>query len=241
MPKIEWEFENAQRLGGDTLERVRARYLGRMWDLSEFMKTLKQKFTSWFNREHDRVGTLWESRFKSVIVEGRWHSLLKVAAYIDLNAVRAGIVGDPADYRWCGYSEAVAGDRPARRGLAAILDEMDGRADWRDIGPRYRKVLFGIGEASTAKLGISPGEVAKVWEAGGRMSLAQLLRCRIRYFTDGLAIGSESFIEHVFRAVPAAFSETRRSGARRMRGGEWGELRSARALRVRAIDLGGDG
>ncbi len=71
MPKIEWEFENAQRLGGDTLERVRARYLRRMWDLSEFMKTLKQKFTSWFNREHDRVGTLWESRFKSVIVEGQ--------------------------------------------------------------------------------------------------------------------------------------------------------------------------
>jgi hypothetical protein len=37
-----------------------------------------------------------------------------VAAYIDLNPVRAGIVKDPADYRWSGYAEAVAGLKPAR-------------------------------------------------------------------------------------------------------------------------------
>ncbi len=79
-----------------------------MWDLSEFMKTLKQKFTSGFNRQQGREGTLWERRFKSVLVEGSWNCILKVAAYIDLNAVRAGLVDDPKDYRWCGYGEAVA-------------------------------------------------------------------------------------------------------------------------------------
>ncbi len=102
MIAVEWEFAEAQRMGGEVLERLRARYLKRMWDLSEFMKTLKQKFTLWFNRKHQRVGVLWESRFKSVIVEGHWNSLLKVAAYIDLNSVRAGMVDDPKDYRWCG-------------------------------------------------------------------------------------------------------------------------------------------
>ncbi|MCP4241787.1 MAG: chemotaxis protein CheW, partial [bacterium] len=91
MLAVEWEFAEAQRLGGTTHERLRARFLKRMWDLSEFMKTLKQKFTFWFNRHHDRVGVLWESRFKSVVVEGHWNSLLKVAAYIDLNSVRAGL------------------------------------------------------------------------------------------------------------------------------------------------------
>ena len=45
MVAVEWEFEDAQRAGGLALERVRAKYLRRMWDLSEFMKTLKQKFT----------------------------------------------------------------------------------------------------------------------------------------------------------------------------------------------------
>jgi len=168
---VAWEFAEAQRLGGEALERVRAKYLRRMWDLSEFMKTLKQKFTGWFNRKHARVGTLWESRFKSVVVEGSWQCLLKVAAYIDLNAVRAGMVEDPKDYRWCGYAEAVGGDRAARRGLAAALADFkagagDGGGDggnasahahahatWRDVGPRYRKVLFGIGEETAERGG----------------------------------------------------------------------------------------
>ena len=71
MIAIEWELGEAQRAGERRLEEWRQKYLRRMWDLSEFMKTLKQKFTAWFNRKHDRVGTLWESRFKSVLVENR--------------------------------------------------------------------------------------------------------------------------------------------------------------------------
>ena len=101
-------------MGGVVHERWRAKYLKRMWDLSEFMKTLKQKFTGWFNRQSGRQGTLWERRFKSVLVEGSWGCLLKVAAYIDLNSVRAGMVDDPKDYRWSGYAQAVAG--PGWRG-----------------------------------------------------------------------------------------------------------------------------
>jgi hypothetical protein len=60
------------------------------------------------------LGTLWEGRFKSVLVEGTGQTLSTMAAYIDLNPVRAGIVKDPADYRWSGYAEAVEepiGDR----------------------------------------------------------------------------------------------------------------------------------
>ncbi len=49
-----------------------------------------QRFSQWFNRRHDRVGRLWESRFKSVLLEGSRETLIKVAAYVDLNAVRAG-------------------------------------------------------------------------------------------------------------------------------------------------------
>ncbi|MFT4550667.1 MAG: putative transposase [Verrucomicrobiales bacterium] len=239
MIAIEWEFSEAQRLGGRVLKELRARFLKRMWDLSEFMKTLKQKFTLWFNREHERVGVLWESRFKSVIVEGHWNSLLKVAAYIDLNAVRAGIVDDPKDYRWCGYSEAEAGDRVARRGISSALDDMKGGATWRDVGSRYRRILFGIGEGNTVRVGLSKASVAKVWEAGGRLSLAQLLRCRVRYFSDGLVVGSEYFVESVFAVMRKAFAPGRKDGARRMRGGGgWDGMRVARALRVKPIDPG---
>jgi REP element-mobilizing transposase RayT len=240
---VESEFEDAQRIGGEVLERVRAKFLRRMWDLSEFMKTLKQKFTGWFNRLHERVGTLWESRFKSVIVDGSWNSLVRVAAYIDLNAVRAGLVEDPKDYRWCGYGEAVAGVMQARKGLALAFSDGGAVSNWRGVGPRYRKILFGIGEGNSERAGLSREEVEKVWRAGGRLSLAQLLRCRIRYFSDGFAVGSASFIEGVFLQNRGAFAKDRDRGARTMRGGDWGGMRVARNLRIQPIRVssGGDG
>jgi putative transposase len=241
MIAIEWEFAEAERAGGTTLEKLHSRYLRRMWDLSEFVKTLKQKFTLWFNRTHDRVGTLWESRYKSVLVEGSWNCLLRVAAYIDLNAVRAGLVDDPKDYPWCGYGEAVAGDRSARKGLAAALADIKPSATWRDVAPSYRKILFGIGEETGNRAGISREEVAKVWEAGGRLSLAQILRCRVRHLSDGLAIGTAPFIEAIFRAKRSTFSEKRKEGARKLPRGEWDGLCSARALRVNPISPSGDG
>ena len=129
----------------------------------------------------------------------------------------------------------MAGDRVARKGLAAALADVKLDADWGDVGPRYRKVLFGIGEENAARAGISREEVAKVWRAGGEMTLAQLLRCTVRYLSDGLAIGSEAFVERIFELKREAFSEKRVSGARKMVGGDWGELRTARALRVDAV------
>lgn len=105
------ELENARKEGDEALvAEIRARFTYRMHDLSEFMKTLLQRFTRWFNREHNRRGTLWEERYKSVIVESGV-AARTIAAYIDLNPVRAGMVSDPADYRWSGYGEAVGGGK----------------------------------------------------------------------------------------------------------------------------------
>ena len=58
-----------------------------------------QRFTMWYNHNYGRVGTLWSERFKSTLVEGKRFTLQIVAAYIDLNPVRAGIVRDPKQYR----------------------------------------------------------------------------------------------------------------------------------------------
>jgi hypothetical protein len=81
------------------------------------MKELKQRFTQWYNRRMGRKGTLWEEHFKRVLVEGDEKALMTVAAYIDLNPVRAGMVERVEDYRWFGYGSAVAGNRWAREGL----------------------------------------------------------------------------------------------------------------------------
>ena len=73
-----------------------------MFDLSEFVKDVKQRFSQSYNRRHGRKGALWEERFKSVLLEGNVGTLSTVSAYIDLNPMRAGIVDDPKDYRFSG-------------------------------------------------------------------------------------------------------------------------------------------
>ena len=112
-------------------------YTRRMGDLGLFMKTLKQRFSQWFNRKHQRKGTLWEDRYHSTIVEYQGyskpvtgtdreaaevksHAARVVAAYIDLNPIRAGIVDDPKDYAWSSYGAAVRGDKEALCGLQAL-------------------------------------------------------------------------------------------------------------------------
>jgi hypothetical protein len=66
--------------------------------------------------------------------------------------------------------------------------------------------------------------------------LAAMLRCRVRYFTDGAVIGSKAFVNDVFAAARERFTEKRKEGARRMKGSgkaAAGVLWSARDLRVR--------
>ncbi len=180
---------------GDPLgDAWRRRQLALMGDVSQFMKLLKQRFSVWFNRTHQRFGTLWAERFKSVLVEPKNKVVETMAAYIDLNAVRAGLVADPKDYRFCGYGEAVAGHPAARAGLRSILagETLPG---WEQAQADYRLTLFGVGSGARPGEGtISPTELAKVVNDRGRLPLATVLRCRIRHFTDGAVIGGELFV-----------------------------------------------
>ncbi|MCP4633760.1 MAG: hypothetical protein GY855_12605 [candidate division Zixibacteria bacterium] len=67
-------------------------------DLSEFVKDVKVTFSRFYNRRHNRIGTLWADRFKSLIVQDG-STLINCLSYIDLNPVRAGIVERPEEYR----------------------------------------------------------------------------------------------------------------------------------------------
>jgi len=115
-----YEAEKGLHEHGRVDPDIRERMLARMGDLSEFMKEFKQRFSKWYNIRHQRFGTLWAERFRSVLVEDQSGVLETVSAYIDLNAVRAGLVEDPKDYRHCGYAAAVAGDARARSGLLSL-------------------------------------------------------------------------------------------------------------------------
>jgi len=179
--------------GDELADAWRERLLNRMGEVSAFMKTVKQRFSVWYNKTHGRYGTLWADRFKSVLVEGSPRSLAMVAAYIDLNPVRAGLADDPAQYRWCGYSEAMAGHPRAREGLSRVFHQK--HPSWDVALSHYRKLIFGIGQGGRHdQVKISRERTIAVMRTEGTVQTAEALRCRIRYFTDGLAIGSRGFI-----------------------------------------------
>ena len=219
-------------------EAIKARYTCRMYDLSEFVKTLKQRYTQSYNRRHGRKGTLWEERYKSVLIGGRG-ALLTVAAYIDLNAVRAGLVDDPADYRFCGYGEAVGGSKAAREGLMTLFRHLDHQSDWKEGARLYREQLYirGESDAEDAKPGFSPEAVQAVLDAGGTLPKGQALRCRVRYFSDGVILGSQNFVDAAFQRHRSYFSAKRTTGARPMRHGDWGNLYTAHRLKMGVIGL----
>ena len=226
-------------------EEIAGPYLVRMHDLSEFMNGLLKRFTRWFNRQHQRTGTLWEDRFKSVIVESGVPARA-VAAYIDLNPARAGIVKDPADYRWSSYGEAIgAGDRSAagkasRGGLVRALLCAEGvghdASRWSEVSARYRLLLRqaierkGGGAKASVRSGGEAGAVTSPQMASfdakdthqeafaTEMGFAGILMKRMRYFSAGVVIGSRECVDSCFEIARERFGSCRKSGARRMRG-----------------------
>lgn len=200
-------------------DALKARYTRRMYNLSEFVKTLKQRFTMSYNRRHNRQGTLWESRFKSVLFEGSRRALWTLACYIDLNAVRAGIVSDPQDYRFCGYGEAIAGVKIAREGLVRVMQSPDGKmSNWERLGKHYRHLLYerGVQEPDRNRGGIDAERVKKVLANGGNLSMREALHCRVRYFSDGMILGSRLFVDETFHRYRSNFGVERQRGARKM-------------------------
>jgi hypothetical protein len=57
----------------------------------------------------------------------------------------------------------------------------------------------------------------------------------VRYFTDGNGGRGKAFVNGVFEANRRFFSGQAQKRARKMRFAEWGELRTARALRVAPV------
>jgi hypothetical protein len=236
------------------VEEIRRRYTRRMHDLSEFMKSLLERFSKWFNRLHSRCGRLWEDKFKSVIVEDGTAARM-MAAYIDLNPVRAGMVADPAEYRWSSYGEAIGGGKKgngkkSREGLVRAWFSSEGvgfdAERWPEVSRLYRRMM-GIalgknpGRANVEKTGQQVTKTSEELLASEDnetvlkdLRVTQMLRCRVRYFTDGAVIGSRAFVDEVFRETRERFGPKRKTGARKLRGAgsaAAGMIWSARDLR----------
>jgi len=230
--QVRREIDSMRKRGmEDDVQRFLGKYKNRFCNLSLFVKELKERFSRWFNKKHERKGTLWMDRFKSVLVEDG-DALRTISTYIDLNPVRAGIVDDPKDYRWSGYSEAVAGSKRARRGLCQVVGvPQDGgwgeqtvkNADGKEVqslggGARYRCWLMSDGKEfdagnDAARSGIPLEKAEAELKNQGVLASHEILLSKIRHFTEGLVIGSRQFVEQHYQKHRAAFSPHRKRGA----------------------------
>ena len=205
------------------IEDWRQRQMKRMYSLSDFIGCVKQRFTRWHNAKTGRRGTIWEERFGSVVVEEEERALRTMAAYIDLNPVRAGMVEDPADYRWSGYAEAMAGKARSRRGLVRIIGQLawprataaEAKPWGEETFPKgvetralvfYRAILGGQGAArkredgTVVRRGLSEKLRKQLTTDSERRVRAEVLLRRVAHFTRGMIFGSREFVDGWFEA-----------------------------------------
>lgn len=225
-------LKRASSGNGPDYKAVKEKFLNMMGDVSVFQKLVKQRFSIWYNDRNNRQGTLWMGRFKSVLVENNAYARMCVSAYVDLNAVRAGIVSNPAAYPHCSYSEALLGNRSARAGICTVT----GFKRWEEASKAYRKFISQRGvEKVKSQPAIARGSLLRELEDQGHLPVADLLHLRLRFFSDGLAIGRESFLKRVVAELPKRLMPDCLSDSHNLAGGNWNSLKALQQFRKPVI------
>lgn len=99
--------------------------------------SLGRHYVQYINTSYRRTGTLWDSRYKSSLIQSETY-LLSCQRYIELNPVRAAMVEDPAHYRWSSYRHNALGQASPYISqhpiyLALGRDEKTRQAAYRDL------------------------------------------------------------------------------------------------------------
>jgi REP element-mobilizing transposase RayT len=205
----DWEEEEDGEISYNKLQRIKKQ----MADISEYVRAIKQTFSRWYNKMNNRSGYLWGDRFKSVLIE-KGEGLLNCLAYIDLNPVRAGIVKRPEDYRWSGIGYRIYTDN---KGDFLSFDGIFSESEMKDHPKEellqcYRYFVYKCGNIKRLSLAeIEEGkDFVNVKSAidnetynhelmrDFKLPKGEIMLGRIRYFSDGMVIGSKKFLKEAY-------------------------------------------
>lgn len=199
------EVDAVLQAGGTVARQLRKQLQARMMNLPSFVKELKQRFSIWYNHNYDNVGTVWCEPFKSVLVEDLPCVLKLVAAYIDLNPVRAGICKNPEDYAFSSIGEACLGSAFARKGFMLVYLSRK----WESVRKRYL-YLLSEDQPLTSEKGLGRDDVYDVLGTGLNTPIGMLLRKRLPVFSKGGVIGSSHFVEQLESFLCKRFARKKR-------------------------------
>ena len=182
------------------VEDEKARLRARMYDLSQFCKTFKETYSQDYNKRHDYTGSIWEGRFKSILLEGSWRALMTVAGYIHLNPVRAEMAERPEQAANAGYGAACQGDTRAMTGLIGLVKRVYGvkETTWAQARTACAEAMAGAFSDFRSQIAVPRPQVPE--SASG--SLKELLRRRVAGFLHGGALGGEVFLAKTKKLLP---------------------------------------
>ena len=192
----------------ELVEDEKSRLRKRMYDLSQFCKTFKEAYTQDYNRRHDNTGTIWEGRFKSVLLEGSYRTMTTVAGYIHLNPVRAAVVERAEESKWTGFGAGCQGDALAQAGLRALVSRVYGAKDstWEQAAAVCAETIGGKEPDRTGGIAPTESDDAVETDEKGRPrragSLRALLLHRAAGFVQGVALGGDAFVKRAARRLP---------------------------------------
>jgi putative transposase len=183
-------------------------FRGKLSSLSGCMKEIKQSFSWYYNKRHNRRGTLWAERFKSVIVE-KGETLVNCLAYIDLNPLRAGLVKRPEDYRWNSMGYHFQSNNKDNFLSTDLGMKEFGAKDKGKRLRRYRQYVYEAGAIDQPLKGrskvIAQDVVEKERKKGFKITRTDRFKLRTRYFTDSGIIGSKEFVYNTYSQFKPLF------------------------------------
>ena len=177
------------------VERLR----NRLGSISRFVQELKQSFSVWYNKRHNLKGYLWHDRFKGIILD-RGEAQLVCSAYIDLNPLRANIVKRPEEYRWSSLGLRVRNPKHADQ----LMSNCQENLSW------YREFVYLSGGIEReGKERIAAELVEDVVKMNGELGIRDSFKYRVKNISEGIAIGSHSFISEIQRKYNRKFIRPR--------------------------------
>ena len=186
-------IERAKLLYGSRFEVTTAlwvdsdweRFNRKLFDVSSLMQQINGRYGTWFNRKFNRRGHFWGDRFRnSELLD--LPTVQECLLYIELNAVRAGLVRRPE--QWKAGSARLRWKKKDQNLMP--LSQIFVGVDFEEVYSLYRFRLYHRGAVPTREGQATISQAILQREARSGFKRSGLYGNQLRFFTDGLAVGS---------------------------------------------------